>query len=161
MEGNGQTELIEVITGLRKIQSGKIRLHGERIDQKKPRQIVERKVSVPRNIVASMLISGFLAGMGGAMMGLGYFQNMTIGGFQGYGYNGIAVALIGGNTAVGLLLAAFVFGGLQFGSGNMQFEADVAPEIIQAVIAFIVLLIASKGVFDFLMRKTETRGSGR
>lgn len=118
-------------------------------------------MSVPRNIVASMLISGILAGMGGATMGLGYFQNMTIGGFQGYGFNGIAVALIGGNTAVGVLLAAFLFGGLQFGSGNMQFEADVAPEIIQAVIAFIVLLIASKGVFDFLMRKTETKGSGR
>lgn len=77
VEGNGQTELIEVITGLRKIQSGEIRLHGERIDQKKPRQIVERKVShIPEDRHKRGLVLDFTVSENIALMT--YYTNRFI-----------------------------------------------------------------------------------
>ncbi|GAA3323753.1 hypothetical protein GCM10020331_048880 [Ectobacillus funiculus] len=71
-------------------------------------------MKVSRNIVLSMSIAGAFAGIGGAMEGLGTFQNMTaMSSFTGIGFDGIAVALLGGNNAFGILLAALLFGGLK------------------------------------------------
>jgi ABC-type uncharacterized transport system permease subunit len=71
-------------------------------------------MNVNRNIIISMLISGAFAGLAGAMEGLGTFEYTAIkGAFTGIGFDGIAVALLGANTAIGVVLAAILFGGLK------------------------------------------------
>ena len=58
-----------------------------------------------------MVISGAFAGLGGALYNMGPVGQVVAGStFQGFGYMGIAVALIGANTAVGSLLGALLFG---------------------------------------------------
>ncbi|MGA9468829.1 MAG: ABC transporter permease, partial [Exiguobacterium marinum] len=86
-------------------------------------------MSVNRNIVLSFVISGMFAGLAGAMEGLGTFGSMTLSAsFTGVGFDGIAVALLGANTAIGVVLAAILFAGLNIGGLAMQLGANVPSE---------------------------------
>ncbi|NMB45438.1 MAG: ABC transporter permease [Firmicutes bacterium] len=107
-------------------------------------------ISVPRNLVNSMLISGALAGMGGAVQVLGVQHRFyDLFGFTGYGFDGIAVALLGNNHPLGIIAGASLFGILSRGSQNMQSVAQVPKEVIGIVQAAVVLFIAA----DYLIRK--------
>jgi ABC-type uncharacterized transport system permease subunit len=115
-------------------------------------------MNVKRNILSSMMISGAFAGVGGAVEGLGTYQYMPImGGFTGLGFDGIAVALLGASTAVGIVLAAALFGGLQFGALNMQGISGVPTEIIQVVIALIIFFVASQYFVTWLISRRKKK----
>lgn len=104
-------------------------------------------MSVRRNILLSMGISGALAGAGGAAETLGVYGYFGIqGGFSGVGFDGIAVALIGANHPFGILLSALLFGGLSYGSNSMQRIVGIPTEIIRVVIASIIFFVAA-GLF--------------
>ena len=65
-------------------------------------------MSDKKNIILSMLISGGLAGLGGAINGLGTFGNLfVLGALPNEGFNGIAVALLGLGNPIGIMLSAF------------------------------------------------------
>ncbi|MFL6558552.1 MAG: ABC transporter permease, partial [Bacillus sp. (in: firmicutes)] len=101
-------------------------------------------MNVNRNIIISMLISGAFAGLAGAMEGLGTFEYAAVkGGFSGVGFDGIAVALLGGNTALGVFFSAILFGALKVGALNMPLEAGVPNELVDIIIALIVFFVAS------------------
>ncbi|HET7629117.1 MAG TPA: ABC transporter permease [Bacillales bacterium] len=110
-------------------------------------------MNVERNIVLSMTISGAFAGLAGAMLGLGTYQYMTINsaGFIGIGFTGIAVSLLGANTAAGVVLAAILFGSLEFGASNMQAQAGVPPEVIKTVMAMIIFFVGSSYFIRWLL----------
>ena len=59
------------------------------------------------------------------------------------GFDGIAVALLGANTAIGVVLAALLFGGLKAGALNMPLETGIPSEIVDIVIALIIFFVAS------------------
>jgi general nucleoside transport system permease protein len=91
----------------------------------------------------ALLISGALAGLAGGIeiSGVSYalFQNLS----PGYGFTGIAVALLGGLHPVGVLVAGVLFGALQAGAGAMQREAGVpavAVNVVEAIIMIVALL---------------------
>jgi general nucleoside transport system permease protein len=101
-------------------------------------------MSVNKNIILSMLISGAFAGLAGAMEGLGTFEYAAVkGGFSGVGFDGIAVALLGGNTALGVFFSAILFGVLKVGALNMPLEAGVPNELVDIIIALIVFFVAA------------------
>jgi general nucleoside transport system permease protein len=101
-------------------------------------------INVNRNIIHSMAISGIFAGLAGAMEGLGTFGYAFLHtSFSGVGFDGIAVALLGGNTAFGVVIAAILFGALRVGSLNMPQEAGVPNELVEIVIALIIFFVAS------------------
>jgi general nucleoside transport system permease protein len=104
-------------------------------------------MSVTKNMVLSMFISGIIAGAGGAAESLGVYGYLAINAsFPGYGMNGIAVALLGANSPIGIILAAALFGSLQYGSSNMQQQAGIPTEIITIVIAVIILFVAANSL---------------
>lgn len=110
-------------------------------------------MSVRRNIIMSMVISGAFAGIAGAMEGLGTFGNAFIhSGFSGVGFDGIAVALLGGNTAIGVVLAAFLFGALKVGALMMP-DANVPKELVEIVIALIIFFVASSYMIKWLLAR--------
>lgn len=109
-------------------------------------------MNVKRNIIMSMMISGAFAGLAGAMEGLGTFGYMpTHSAFTNLGFDGIAVALLGANTAVGALIAAILFGSLKVGSLNMPTVAGVPAELVEIVIALIIFFIASSYMIRWVM----------
>ena len=102
-------------------------------------------INVKRNIMTSMGISGMLAGAAGAIHVMGVSKNIsTIAVMEGYGFDGIAVALIGSNTPIGSLLGGLLFGALKYGGTKIQSPPVNAPsEVISIVIGIIVFFIAA------------------
>lgn len=116
-------------------------------------------MSVNKNIILSMVISGAFAGLAGAMEGLGTFGYAAVkAGFTGVGFNGIAVALLGGNTAIGVFFAALLFGALEVGSLNMPLEAGVPNELVDIIIALIVFFVASSYVIRLFLERISKKG---
>ncbi|PLR69810.1 MULTISPECIES: ABC transporter permease [Bacillaceae] len=116
-------------------------------------------MNVSRNIILSMVISGAFAGIAGAMEGLGTFQYVSVkGGFTGVGFDGIAVALLGGNTALGIIFAAALFGGLKVGALNMPSMAGVPYELVEIVIALIILFVASSYFIRWILLRFKKEG---
>ncbi|MFC0188834.1 ABC transporter permease [Fictibacillus aquaticus] len=116
-------------------------------------------INVSRNIVLSMAISGAFAGIAGSMEGLGTYQYMTINaGFTGVGFDGIAVALLGANSALGVIFGAALFGGLKIGALNMQSIAGVPTEIIGIVIALIIFFVACSYLVHWVVNKVNKGG---
>ncbi|HET6837640.1 MAG TPA: ABC transporter permease [Gemmatimonadales bacterium] len=88
----------------------------------------------------ALLISGGIAGLAGGVevSGVSYalFQNLS----PGYGFTGIAVALLGGLHPVGVVLAGILFGALQAGAGAMQRDAGVPAVTVNVVEATIIIV---------------------
>ena len=115
-------------------------------------------MNVSRNIVMSMVIAGTFAGLAGAMEALGTFQYANVkGGFTGIGFDGIAVALLGANTPLGVVFGATLFGALKYGSLNMPNEAGVPVEIVSIVIATIIFFVASGYVIRLFLEKISKK----
>jgi simple sugar transport system permease protein len=116
-------------------------------------------MNVSRNIVLSLTISGIFAGLGGAMEGLGTYQYMTINSaFTGIGFNGIAVALLGLNSPIGVVFAGALFAGLQTGGLTMQSVAGVPVELIQIIIALIIFFVGSSYVIKWAIERLSRKG---
>ncbi|TGV29245.1 ABC transporter permease, partial [Mesorhizobium sp. M00.F.Ca.ET.186.01.1.1] len=110
-------------------------------------------MNVNRNVVKAMFIGGMFAGIGGACEILGVFHYQAIMTAQpGYGFDGIAVALIGGNTPLGVVLAAILFGILTFGAAGMKFGAGVPVELIRVVIASVIFFVAAHGIVKIFVK---------
>ncbi|MGG0755468.1 ABC transporter permease [Brevibacillus laterosporus] len=110
-------------------------------------------MNVNNNVVKAMFISGCMAGMGGAAEILGVFHYQAIMAAQpGYGFDGIAVALIGGNTPIGVVLGAILFGILSFGANGMKMGAGVPVELIRVVIASVIFFVAAHGIVRFILK---------
>jgi simple sugar transport system permease protein len=86
-------------------------------------------ISVARNYVYAMAISGVFAGLGGALDILGWQYRLGVLDIQvsNIGFIGIAVALLGRNTAVGVGLAALLFGALVNGTSSRGLDPTVFP----------------------------------
>ena len=107
-------------------------------------------INVERNLVVSMMIGGALAGMGGAVQVLGVQHRFyDLFGFTGYGFDGIAVAMLGNNHPLGVIAGASLFGILARGSQNMQSVAQVPQEVVGIVQAAVIIFIAA----DYIVRK--------
>lgn len=116
-------------------------------------------INVQRNIVLSMVISGAFAGAAGAMEGLGTYGYMTVmADFTGVGFDGIAVALLGANGALGVVLASALFGGLKIGALNMQSVAQVPTQLVEIVIAMIIFFVASSYLIHWISNRVSKRG---
>ncbi|MFG6118311.1 ABC transporter permease [Thalassobacillus sp. B23F22_16] len=116
-------------------------------------------MNVGRNIILSMVISGAFAGLAGAMEGIGTFGYQSVkGGFTNIGFDGIAVALLGGNAAVGVVLAAILFGTLKVGALNMPTSAGVPTELVDIVIAMIIFFVASSYMIRWFLLKMKKEG---
>lgn len=107
-------------------------------------------ISVNSSIVLSMMISGALAGLAGLSYYTGYSLNMQIGVMPSQGFDGIAVALLGASTPVGVLLASIFFGILQSGKGFMNAMTSVPPEIADTIISVIIYFTATSILFERL-----------
>jgi len=94
-------------------------------------------VSIGRAQVTAMALSGALAGLGGLNFVLGYKHFFELGFSDGVGYMGIAVALVGRNHPLGVVLAALFFGALSY--GGLAVNQRVSKEIVDILQAIVIL----------------------
>jgi simple sugar transport system permease protein len=115
-------------------------------------------MNVKRNIIKAMFIGGVFAGLAGVIDILGVFHYQVVAASSsGYGFDGIAVSLLGGNHPVGVLLASILFGTLSYGAAGMSFGADVPPEIIRIVIGSVIFFVASPGIIRWILRAFKSK----
>jgi len=114
-------------------------------------------MKVSRNIIASMAIAGAFSGLAGGVITVGTFNfGRVIAAAEGYGFDGIAVALVGGNEAFGILLAGMLFGGLKAAQPLMQSQG-IPREIAGIIQAAIVLFVAMKYGIKMILDKFERK----
>jgi simple sugar transport system permease protein len=101
-------------------------------------------VSVRRTIILTMLIAGAFSGLAGAVQIAGVDHNLTDKYFSDTtGFDAIAVALIGLGSAVGIVLAALLFGALHSGGAIMQSDAGISSNLVLVLQALILFSIAA------------------
>ncbi|MDD4011371.1 MAG: ABC transporter permease [Sphaerochaetaceae bacterium] len=100
-------------------------------------------IPVVRSISVSMAVAGAFAGLAGALVLLGgaYPKGRIIVSMDNYGFNGMAVALVGNCRAIGTLLAGLLFGVMKQSQSLMQ-DMDIPKEITYIIQGLIVVFIA-------------------
>ncbi len=105
-------------------------------------------ISVQKQIVLAMALSGALAGMVGVNEVMGYRYRYYHDFSPGYGFAGIAVALLGRNHPAGVVLAAVLFGALNRGGLFVDIFTDqVSKDLVQVLQAIIILFVAMEAIF--------------
>jgi len=105
-------------------------------------------ISVKKQIVLAMAVSGGLAGLVAVNEVLGYRYRYYQGFSPQYGFTGIAVALLGRNHPVGVLLAALFFGALTRGGLFVDiFTEKVSKDLVLILQALVILFVAAEALF--------------
>ena len=115
-------------------------------------------VSVSRAIVLAMAIAGGFAGLAGSGETLGHYyqlqENTLSGVLVTLGFTGIAVALLGRNHPIGIVLAALLFAGLD--SGARQLSGEIPAELARALATIIqgavILFVGGEGLLHWIFR---------
>ncbi len=100
-------------------------------------------IRVNWTIVLTMMIAGGLAGMAGGIETLGINHKFAPEFGGSVGFDGITVALLGQTNPFGVMLAAFLFGALNGGASQMQFQSGVSADIIQIIQALVLAFVAA------------------
>lgn len=108
---------------------------------------------VNRNIVISMMIAGALSGLAGVIQYAGNSAIIQIGVMPSQGFDGIAVALLGANTPIGVLFAALFFGILYVGKGFMNAAVKIPPELADTIMATIIYFAATSVIMEKVIKK--------
>ena len=101
-------------------------------------------ISSNRVIVEAMLLSGALGGLTGAVEVLGTHRRYLDSFSPGYGFDSIAVALLGALHPVGVAAASFFFGLLRAGSTQLQLEAGITRDMITVISGLVVACVAAR-----------------
>ena len=108
-------------------------------------------INVKRNMATSMIISGAISGLAGAVTVLGVSFNISLmAAQQGYGFDGMAVSLIASNNPLACIPAGLLFAGLQYGGGKLTSALDTPSEVISILIGVIVLFISMPKLLEMI-----------
>lgn len=119
-------------------------------------------VSIGRRMILTMLLSGFIAALAGAVEVMGVHRYFVGGMSPGYGYDGIAVAVLARNHPLGVLASALLFGALRGGSMNLDRVTDVPTDFVIMIQALVIIFVAIPWVIKkikFSRKRRENIGS--
>ncbi|WP_293816136.1 ABC transporter permease [uncultured Parolsenella sp.] len=116
-------------------------------------------ISVEKNVVLCMVISGALCGLAGALTitGTSPHSISTLAAFENNGFNGLSVAFIAGCSPIGCIPASFLFAGLIYGGQSVQQVMGAPTEIINIMIGTIVFFMALGGIVPMLAERIERK----
>ncbi len=102
-----------------------------------------------KNTLQVMCVSGALSGLAGAVVILGVY-NRFVGSFSpGYGWDGIAVALLARNSPFAIVLTAGLFGALRAGGINLNLATNLPIDLINVLLGLVVCFVAAPDMLRF------------
>jgi len=99
-------------------------------------------INVAKNIVLAMTLSGGIAGLAGVTEVLGTYHRFIDNFSPGFGFTGIAVAVLGRNHPVGVVLTALLFGALDAGALRMARVTSIPADMIVVIQGLVILFVA-------------------
>jgi len=93
-----------------------------------------------------------LAGLAGSIEVTGLNYRHELGFSIGYGYDAIAIALLGKSNPLGVVLAAFLFAAMRNGATRMQFLTQLPVDLISMIQALILLFVAADAIIRYIYR---------
>ena len=115
-------------------------------------------IAMSSTIILTMAVSGGLAALTGVTEVLGKTGKFVDGFSPGYGFTGIAVAVLGRNNPAGVLLSALLFGIMDSGAMKMSYVAGVSSNMIKVMQGLVILFVATPNLVNFLRsRKGEEK----
>lgn len=109
-------------------------------------------INVGRTIIISMVLSGALAGLAGAVEVTALNYRHELGFSTGYGFDAIAIALLGKTSPFGVVLSALLFGAMRNGAARMQFLTQIPVDVISVIQALILLFVAADAIIRWIYR---------
>jgi len=109
-------------------------------------------MSIAKTTILGMAASGALAGMAGANEILAINHTMAIGLSSGYGFDSIALALLGNSHPLGVVFAALLFGVLKNGATKMMVVSAIPIDIVTIIQALIIMFIAAPAIIRSIYR---------
>lgn len=100
-------------------------------------------INTSGNILLVMLLAGGVAGLAGACEVMGVQGRLYAGFSPGYGFDGIAVALIGMNSPGGIIFGSLLFGAFSAGGNRMQMKAHVPYSIVNVIQAIVIFAVVA------------------
>lgn len=120
-------------------------------------------INTNRTLILAMLLSGFLAGLGGMFNTLGIHERLVTGFSADFGFKGITVALIARNHPLAVVPAALLYSYLESGASIASLMSDVSPQIAGIVQSVIFYLVTAQAVYAFvhrMMSRSKAAGPG-
>ena len=109
-------------------------------------------INVKRTIILTMALSGMLAGLAGTVEVTGLNYRHELGFSIGYGFDAIAIALLGRSHPLGVVLAAILFAAMRNGATRMQFLTQMPVDLISMLQALILLFVAADAIVRYIYR---------
>jgi len=115
-------------------------------------------IDVERGLVMTMVAAGAIAGAGGALHVMGVAKNIALlTSMEGYGFDGLAVALMGNASIAGCGVSALLLGALKYGGAKMQAVLGAPSEIIVIITGAIVFFVGIPRISRELLRARRAR----
>jgi simple sugar transport system permease protein len=117
-------------------------------------------MSIATTTILAMTISGGLAGLAGTSVVLGVTHSLTFGISGGFGFDGIAIALMASSKPRGIVLASLLFGALRAGATPMQSITGVPIDLVVVIQALVIMFVAAPALVReiYRIRVPETTG---
>ena len=114
-------------------------------------------IDANKSILTALCISGALSGLGGAVQIMGQSGRLVqFAGQEGYGFEGISVALIGSSNPIGCIFAGLFYGAMKFGGSKLNM-VQVPSQIISIIMGCVIIFIAISHVFKYLFLKVTKK----
>lgn len=117
-------------------------------------------MNISRTVVLTMMISGGLAGLAGAAEILGTNLRLTPGFSPHWGFDAIAIALLGASRPVGVVFSAILFGALRAGATPMQAQTGIPVDLVVVIQGLVIMFIAAPALVRGIYRIKVARSTG-
>ncbi|MCI0343945.1 MAG: ABC transporter permease [Chloroflexi bacterium] len=118
-------------------------------------------MSIAASTILAMMISGGLAGLAGTSVVLGITRSLTSGISPGFGFDGIAIALMARSRPRGIIFASLLFGALRAGSTPMESATGIPGDLVVVLQALVIMFVAAPALVRgiYRIRVPETTGT--
>jgi len=112
-------------------------------------------IDTKKTVILSFAISGLVAGLAGAYLGMGIHEKLIANITIGIAFEGIVVALLARNNPLAVPFAALAYGYLRAGADIMERSSDVSREMVLVIQAIIILLVTAERVLPIIQQRVN------